>query len=198
MLYFLLRLALYGTGMVLGFFLTGFIVPKRELSIEKEKALLELEEIINFPYKYMDEVEEMPDVELTEEELNDLKYKTTTMDIPFGSNKVLMFYDHETNTFKYYSNSDLIYKYLNVVCRKYVLDHDCKQIYKFDTLSTLTTHCTKPISGPFVQTSTERTTLDKNSNKFLRLGTLEDYKRSKVLEPVVSMGVLEFMRLNAS
>ena len=192
---FILRFALYSAGIVLGFFLTGFIVPKRELDNEKDVA--EMEEIFNFPYKFIDELDEMPDTELTEEELINLKFKTTSMEIPFLSNKVIMFYDHESKSFRYYSKSDLIYKYLNVVCRKYVLEHNCKSIYVFDTMSTLTTHASQPASGPFVK-KVEFSTMSKNMNQFVRIGTLEDYERSYELKPVVEMSILEFMKLKPS
>jgi hypothetical protein len=201
MLQYLISFALHGIGMIIGFFLTGFIVPKRELVNEEEAAALE--QLLDFPYMYIEDLENSPDIELSEEELLDLKNKTTFMDIPILSNKVLMFYDHETETFKYYSNSDLIYRYLNVVCRKYVLEHDCKQVYRFDTLSTLTVTepsvSVAPLNSPFVQSQkADRPMLDKKINKFVRLGTLEDYERSKELKPVVDVGILEFMKLKSS
>ena len=46
---------------------------------------------------------------------------------PVGN--VLMHYDAERETFKYYSDNNVPYKYLDVVCRKFVKQFDCRPIY---------------------------------------------------------------------
>ncbi|MDA9072838.1 hypothetical protein N9K75_03095, partial [bacterium] len=46
---------------------------------------------------------------------------------PVGN--VLMNYDAECETFKYYSDNNVPYKYLDVVCRKFVKQFDCRPIY---------------------------------------------------------------------
>lgn len=46
---------------------------------------------------------------------------------PVGN--VLMNYDADRETFKYYSDNNVPYKYLDVVCRKFVKQFDCRPIY---------------------------------------------------------------------
>ena len=46
---------------------------------------------------------------------------------PLGN--VLMIYDHERETFKYYSDNNIPYRYLEVVARKYVKYFDCRPFY---------------------------------------------------------------------
>ena len=46
---------------------------------------------------------------------------------PLGN--VLMFYDHTRETFTYYSDNTVPYRYLEVVSRKYVLMNDCVSLY---------------------------------------------------------------------
>lgn len=54
------------------------------------------------------------------------------IDLPFEkNNKLIMFYDYETEQFVYYTqNSDVLYKVLNSCCRQYVLKYNCVQLYK--------------------------------------------------------------------
>jgi hypothetical protein len=72
----------------------------------------------------------MPPSELTVDELKGLRDKRLTYEIPFLKQTVLMYYDSEKNAFCYYANSNIIYKYLMVVARKYVLEFNCKQVFK--------------------------------------------------------------------
>ena len=46
---------------------------------------------------------------------------------PVGN--VLMIYDKERETFKYYSDNTIPYRYLDVVARKYVKFFDCRPIF---------------------------------------------------------------------
>lgn len=54
------------------------------------------------------------------------------IELPFEkNNKLIMFYDDETEQFFYYTqNSDVLYKVLNSCCRQYVLKYNCVQLYK--------------------------------------------------------------------
>jgi len=46
---------------------------------------------------------------------------------PLGN--VIMYYDKSRETFIYYSDSNIPYRYLEVISRKYVVINDCKQIH---------------------------------------------------------------------
>ena len=53
--------------------------------------------------KWFDELDELEDRELTEEELDELKNKTISLDTPEG--EVLMYYNNDTESFWYYSDN---------------------------------------------------------------------------------------------
>jgi len=129
MFQWILMTGLYSMGMVIGFFLIPFFtrVPL------DEKAGIDLDEQYDrlfLSYKFVDEVEEAPPSELTEEELKELRNKRLTYEIPYLKQPVMMYYDHEKESFCYYAQTNLIYKYLMVVARKYVLEFKCKQIFR--------------------------------------------------------------------
>jgi hypothetical protein len=71
-----------------------------------------------FKYPLSDTVEE------TEE---NQKYKRVEEVTPEGH--VYLTYDEPTNTFFYWSEKAISYKYLDVVSRKYVIVYDCKEVY---------------------------------------------------------------------
>ncbi len=125
----ILMTSLYSMGIAIGFFLIPFFTRKPF----DEQAGIDLDlhfDQLFLCYKFVDEVEEMPSSELTSDELNSLRDKLLTYEIPFLKQTVLMYYDSEKNAFCYYANSNIIYKYLMVVARKYVLEFNCKQIFK--------------------------------------------------------------------
>jgi len=165
---------LYAVGMFIGFISIPLFVRFKRMD---EKEAIEFDEGYNqilLVFKFMEEVEEAPDSSLNEEELKGLKDKILRYDIPYLQHHVIMFYDVEKEAFCYYSNSTIIYKYLNVVARKYVLDYECKQIYK--EMVACTKKEEKTITfGQFVP-KVGKTTLEKDMNRFLYLGNLHEYK----------------------
>jgi len=66
-------------------------------------------------------------VELEKERLDELKNCIIIEKTPLGN--VLMFYNNSRSSFEYYSDNTIPYRYLEVVCRKYVLTYNCSQIY---------------------------------------------------------------------
>jgi hypothetical protein len=165
---------LYATGILIGFFLIPFIATPKYYDEEEGIKLDEKYDLLLLSFKFMEQVEEAPDSALTEEELAGLKDKILHYDIPYLKNKVIMFYDREKDAFCYYANSSIIYKYINVAARRYVLDFGCKQIYKEMTPSMKKEEKTVTF-GQFVP-KVGKTTLEKEMNKFLYLGNLHDYK----------------------
>ena len=79
--------------------------------------------------KYLDEFRSMKDrsVSLTEEDLLSLKNSFVVEYTPVGN--VAMFYDHKRETFCYYSDTTMPYRFLEVVGRKYVMSNNCKSIF---------------------------------------------------------------------
>jgi hypothetical protein len=61
------------------------------------------------------------------ESVENLVYKRVEEQTPDG--KVMLKYDESSNTFLYWAEKPITYKYLEVVARKYVILFDCKELY---------------------------------------------------------------------
>jgi len=184
---------LYGLSIIASFLFTGFLIRPlslRELNddqTEEDKANKRMEEEM-FEYKYMDEYEKLEDREISEEELVALKNKETTLEIPFLKVTIIMFYDE---LFKYYSNTDVIYKYLNVACRKFVIEHNVKKLYIDGNVEEVTTN---PVKSELFVTKAETTTLERKFNNFIRVGSIYDYKDKHNIKLVKEIDILDFLK----
>jgi len=181
---------LYGVSMAFSFLFTGlFIKPlsSKELeddANEEKLALARLDEQ-NFEYKYLDEYEQLEEKDI---DVDVLKGKETTLEIPFLKATIIMFYE---DGFKYYCNTDVIHKYLNVACRKFVIEHDVKQLY-IDGKEEVIQKEVKSESELFV-TKPETITVDKKCNQFIRLGSIHDYNDKNNIKIVKEIDILEFL-----
>ena len=172
---------IYCVGLSLGFLLLPFVIRRKE----NEKEGIELDEFYDKLFistKFLEEVVEAADSNLSQEELEQLKEKVLTYEIPYLKYKVIMYYDLESDSFCYYSNTDIIYKYLDIFCRKYVLDFNCKQLYKFSEETKVVEKKKVEQRGPFVS-KVERLTLEKETNRFIYKGKLEDYDKKESVVP---------------
>ena len=82
---------------------------------------------ILFEEKYKEEYKKAEDTELSKERLEQLKNSILMERTPLGN--VVMYYDSSRETFIYYSDSTIPYRYLEVVARKYVVTNRCKKLY---------------------------------------------------------------------
>lgn len=193
MIHYIATYALYGLSIIASFLFTGFIIRPlslRELEDDEEeekKAKKRIEEE-NFEYKYLDEYENLEDRQLSDAELLELKDKETTLEIPFLKATIIMFYDE---SFKYYSNTDVIYKYLNVACRKFVIEHNIKKLYLDGNLEEVINDSVK--SELFV-TKAETKTLERKINNFIRVGSIYDYKDKNNIKLVKEIDILDFLK----
>jgi hypothetical protein len=96
---------------------------------EEEKQYLKLKFINETENKVVDEIELRNEAKKYVIDLILNKYIDTTVieKTPIGN--VAMFYDNKINTFTYYSDNTIPYRFLEVVARKYVLMVQCKQLY---------------------------------------------------------------------
>ena len=193
MIHYIATYALYGLSIIASFLFTGFIIRPlslRELEDDEEedkKAKKRIEEE-NFEYKYLDEYENLEERQLSDAELVELKDKETTLEIPFLKATIIMFYD---DSFKYYSNTNVIYKYLNVACRKFVIEHNVKKLYLDGNLEEVTNDSVK--SELFV-TKAETKTLERKINHFIRVGSIYDYKDKHNIKLVKEIDILDFLK----
>lgn len=82
---------------------------------------------ILFEEKYKEEYKNAQDADLSQERLDHLKNSILIESTPLGN--VVMFYDCSRETFTYYSDSTIPYRYLEVVARRYVVTNKCKKLY---------------------------------------------------------------------
>ena len=169
---------LYSIGLFLGFMLVPFVIRKPLLTEKEGIDLDKTYDQLFLAYKFVDEVEEAPDSCLTEEELEQLRDKVLHYEIPYISQKVILFYDHKKSGFSYYANSGIIYKYLNVAARRYVLDYGCKQVFK-EMVPSIKKEEKGMRLGPFVAKA-GKTLLEKDINQYHYLGTFQDFEKKPV------------------
>ena len=189
LLHYIATYALYGFSIVVSFLFTGFLIKPLSLKdieedIEEDKLLQKRIEEENFQYKYMDEYEK-----LEEKEIDYTKLKETIIEIPFLKIKIIMFY--EDDTFKYYSNTDVIYKYLNVACRKFVIENNAKKLYIDGILEEVITESVK--SELFI-TKAETKLLERKFNHFIRVGSIYDYNNKNNIKLVKEINILDFLK----
>jgi hypothetical protein len=97
---------------------------------EIKKFNSELEEL-DKNIKSNDEIEKIVNEKIKQyiidKKLNELKNCYIIEKTPLGN--VIMVYNHSRDTFEYYSDNSIPYRYLEPVCRKYVKTYNCRYIY---------------------------------------------------------------------
>lgn len=78
-------------------------------------------------YKPYEQFYPLDTKETIEESIDRLIHKEVEEMTPEG--KVILSYDESSNTFLYWAQKPIAYKYLEVVARKYVIVYDCKEVY---------------------------------------------------------------------
>lgn len=99
----------------------ALFVKKEDVNVERKDPIKEYENA------YKDKYERMSTRELSEDLLKNLKNSILYETTPLGN--LTMYYDNESESFIYYSNKSLPYKYLESACRKYTSIFDCKCLY---------------------------------------------------------------------
>jgi hypothetical protein len=97
--------------------------------------------------------------------------------------QVIMRYNDNTSTFEYYTDSGTLpHKYLETVCRRYVIVFQCPHLY-----TDMTSECEKMYKFQQTQqhkypTKKQNLIVKQKINKFIRLGKLSDFN---ILQTVV-------------
>lgn len=182
---------IYSVSMAFSFLFAGLFI--RPLSLkdleddaEEERLALNRLDEQNFEYKYLDDYEQLEEKEI----IIDLNGKETTLEIPFLKATIIMFYE---DGFKYYSNTDVIHKYLNVVCRKFVIEHDVKKLYIDGKVEEFIQKEVKSDSDLFVSKA-ETTTFERKCNQFIRVGSIYDYNDKNNIKLVKEIDILDFLQ----
>jgi len=98
---------------------------KDEKEDEKEDEKKKLE--IKYEDKYKTKYQLLENIELSKEQLNGLKNSIVMETTPLGN--VIMFYDNNREGFTYYADNTIPYRFLETVARKYVVLHNCKNLF---------------------------------------------------------------------
>lgn len=81
----------------------------------------------NYIKKYIEKYKNLETIQLNEDRLKELKCLYIIENTPLGN--VLMYYNVDDETFSYYSDHTIPYRYLEVCSRKYVNTYNCKSIF---------------------------------------------------------------------
>jgi hypothetical protein len=195
-LHYIAIYALYSMSICMSFIFTGFLIKpltlrQLEEDEEEDKKLMKRLEEENFEYKYLDEYEQLEEIELSLDKLNEIKDKEITLEIPFLKATIIMFY--EDDTFKYYCNTDVMYKYLNVACRKFVIEYNAKKLYVDGQHEEKTTDS---VHSELFVTKTETKILERKINHFIRIGSIHDYNDKNNIKLVKEIDILDFLQMN--
>lgn len=99
---------------------SGLTIENQESEPIKKKPLL-------YEDKYLEEYEKLERTELSEDQIKDLANNFIMEFTPVGN--VIMQYDHKKESFLYYSDSVIPFRYLEPIGRKYVTVFNCKQLF---------------------------------------------------------------------
>ncbi len=196
---YIVSLLLHLISMVGGFYLATLMLPNYNKLNMEEEELLE-EEMIEHCKRHMFTNMYLDEFELLEESDSSKcinKKDVITLDIPFLNNTIIMFYDSDKEAFCYYTKGDIIYKYLNVACRKYVIEYKCKHLYSDGESQVVKT--LEPIkeNTTFIK-KVERQLLHKDTNKFILCGSLDDYYKSLIVTEDNDIDIIDFLSLKDS
>lgn len=96
---------------------------EEENKTKKEKET----KIVKYEDKYLTKYHELEDIECSKERLDNLKNSILMENTPQGN--LIMFYDNSRESFIFYSDNTIPYRYLETAGRKYVIMNNCKRIF---------------------------------------------------------------------
>jgi hypothetical protein len=194
---YILALLLHLLSIVGGFYMATLLLPDyNKLNMEQEEILEQ--EMIEFCKRemftnmYLDELELLDSSDCI---VN--KKDVITLEIPFLNNTIIMFYDADKEAFCYYTKGDVIYKYLNVACRKYVIQYNCKHLYADGESQVVKSVNPIKENSMFIK-KVERQLLHKNTNKFILCGSLDDYYKSLIVNEDNDIDIIDFLTMKDS
>jgi hypothetical protein len=155
--------------------------------------------------KYKNKLEQIEQRNLSNEELSNLKHSIIIENTPLGN--VILFYNSEKESFIFFSDHVIPYRYLEVIARKYVITFNCKSIYiemdkelneakeRLETQKKVKEeqqqqrqqkqdNQLKPVYAQFKTNGVSKQTdiiVKEKSNRYTRMGNFKDYN---ILQPI--------------
>ena len=109
------------------FFISKFVYEPLIIS-DNEIPFEDMYPFDNFEYWYLDEYNNLEDIQLDSTQKSNLSKQFISVETPRGL--VHITYHQDVNAFLYYAKTkDIPYKYLETVGRKFVIDNNCKNIF---------------------------------------------------------------------
>ena len=95
---------------------------------EESNELQALFDDTNYDKKYQKEFDELEECKIEDDELAELREKSLEEETPLGV--VKMHYNSEYGGFEWYCDTSHVpYRFLETVVRKYIIEHNCLQLY---------------------------------------------------------------------
>lgn len=95
---------------------------------EESNELQALFDDTNYDKKYQKEFDELEEHKIEDDELAELREKSLEEETPLGVVKI--HYNSEYGGFEWYCNTSHVpYRFLETVVRKYIIEHNCLQLY---------------------------------------------------------------------
>jgi hypothetical protein len=189
---------LYLVGAAIGIHLSGYTCKRLshaeiDEEIELEQKMIARIEQENFEYLYEEPLNELPLTYLDDDYIQSLKTQMVEHKVP--GNRVRMFYDACKEGFCYFTErGDVSYKYLNVVCRHYVIENKCKALYREGIETTEFVPNLPEIDSCFKRNKPRPPVYEtKRVNRFIHLGTFDDYHKTTTIVPTHAISFQDFL-----
>jgi hypothetical protein len=153
-----------------------------------------------------DDILDLSMEQLIQERIANLKYSYVMEHTPIGN--VIMYYNQTKEAFEYYSDNVIPYRYLDTVCRKYVIMNLCVPLY-VDISKELKefqsrTEEEKPMSSVFVKFKKPvskkpavKVILKAKTNKYLYQGRMNNFRFMKQTESKSeTLSFADYKRMN--
>jgi hypothetical protein len=153
-------------------------------------------------------ITELAETQLIQERLANLKYSFVMEHTPIGN--VIMYYNSAREAFEYYSDNVVPYRYLDTVCRKYVIMNLCVPLYvdiskELKEFQTKEPDQKKQMPNVFVKLKNYKKTVNKPSmkimlkartNKYLYQGRMSNFSfMNKVESKSESLSFADYKRM---
>jgi len=112
----------YQSCLAAGYFYLRYLRSSKRRQTKQVKPI-----VINFEDKYLEQYNTLEPVFLSDERLSTLKNTLLFENTPLGN--LIMFYNHSRESFTYYSDNTIPYRFLEVASRHYVVQNNCKSIH---------------------------------------------------------------------
>lgn len=107
-----------------------YVKQEQELvNSKKEEEIIVVKKEEKYEDKYLEKSKQMGRNELTLEQIKQLKNNIVLEKTPLGN--VLIFYNFEKESYSYYSDFNIPYRYLETIARKYIITFNCAHLYVF-------------------------------------------------------------------